>query len=401
MAPPAQSERTGRHAFLVASGILLSRLVGLVRQSVFSGYFGISYTADAFNAAWRIPNFLQNLFGEGVLSASFIPVYARLLAEGDEEEADRVAGAIFAILALTVSVLVLLGVLCAPLLIVAIAPGFHGAKRDLTIHLVRILFPSIGLLVLSAWCLGNSQQPSQVLPVLHRSRSRQPGADRHHGRVSPPACDHARRHAGMGLGRGQRVAVRRAGAHRAPADAETAAAPGHGIRARPRGHPQFRTRLRQPRRGADQRLHRLASRQPFGRRSGGRAVHRADAERPTREPVRNGGFGGATAGHVQRPGRRGAGGRLPPPAPGFRPAPDRVLRGPLGHGLSGARRRGDRRALPARKRSRATTRSTSGASWPEAPSGCWLPRWAASTRPPTTPSATRARRCASPSSASR
>jgi putative peptidoglycan lipid II flippase len=154
VAPPAKRENTGRHAFLVAAGILLSRLVGLVRQSVFSGYFGISYTADAFNAAFRIPNFLQNLFGEGVLSASFIPVYARLLAEGDEEEADRVAGAVFAILALTTSALVLLGVLGAPLLIGAIAPGFHGAKRELTIHLVRILFPSIGLLVLSAWCLG-------------------------------------------------------------------------------------------------------------------------------------------------------------------------------------------------------------------------------------------------------
>lgn len=154
MAAPAQRERTGRHAFLVGAGILLSRLVGLVRQRVFSRYFGISYTADAFNAAFRIPNVLQNLFGEGVLSASFIPVYARLLAEGDEEEADRVAGAIFAILALTMSVLVLLGVLSAPLLIGAIAPGFHGAKRELTIHLVRILFPSIGLLVLSAWCLG-------------------------------------------------------------------------------------------------------------------------------------------------------------------------------------------------------------------------------------------------------
>jgi putative peptidoglycan lipid II flippase len=154
VAPAEQREGTGRHAFLVAAGILLSRLAGLVRQSVFSRYFGLSDAADAFNAAFRIPNFLQNLFGEGVLSASFIPVYARLLAEGDEEEADRVAGAVFAILALTVSVLVGLGVLCAPLLIGAIAPGFHGAKRELTIQLVRILFPSIGLLVLSAWCLG-------------------------------------------------------------------------------------------------------------------------------------------------------------------------------------------------------------------------------------------------------
>jgi putative peptidoglycan lipid II flippase len=147
-------ERTGRHAFLVGAGILLSRLVGLIRQSVFNAYFGLGDVADAFNQALRIPNFLQNLFGEGVLSASFIPVYARLLAEHDEEEAGRVAGAIAAILALTTSLLVLMGMLVTPYLIFAIAPGFHGDKRDLTIRLVRILFPGVGMLVLSAWCLG-------------------------------------------------------------------------------------------------------------------------------------------------------------------------------------------------------------------------------------------------------
>ena len=153
-AAATERERTGRHAFLVASGILLSRLIGLVRQRIFGHYFGLSDAADAFAAAFRIPNFLQNLFGEGVLSASFIPVYARLLAEGDEEESGRVAGAVGAVLALAASVLVLAGVLAAPWLIWVIAPGFHGEKRDLTVQLVRILFPGAGLLVFSAWCLG-------------------------------------------------------------------------------------------------------------------------------------------------------------------------------------------------------------------------------------------------------
>jgi putative peptidoglycan lipid II flippase len=147
-------ERTGKHAFLVAAGILASRLAGLVRQRIFSKYFGLEDAADAFNTALRIPNFLQNLFGEGVLSASFIPVYARLLAEGEEQEAGRVAGAVGAILALTTAVLVLVGVLATPFLIPVIAPGFHGAKRELTIRLVRILFPGVGMLVMSAWCLG-------------------------------------------------------------------------------------------------------------------------------------------------------------------------------------------------------------------------------------------------------
>jgi putative peptidoglycan lipid II flippase len=151
---PGKREATGRHAFLVAAGILLSKIFGLVRQGFFNYYFGVTDAADAFNAAFKIPNFLQTLFGEGVLSASFIPVYARLLSEGDEEESGRVAGAVGAILALVTSVIVLLGVIATPYVIGVIAPGYHGAKRDLTIRLVRILFPGAGLLALSAWCLG-------------------------------------------------------------------------------------------------------------------------------------------------------------------------------------------------------------------------------------------------------
>src|SRR3954452_17320731 len=103
--------RGNGHAFLVAAGILLSRIMGLVRERVFAHYLGNSIAAAAFKAALRIPNFLQNLFGEGVLSASFIPIYARLLAEDKEEEADRVAGAIFGILSLIVGLLVAGGVL--------------------------------------------------------------------------------------------------------------------------------------------------------------------------------------------------------------------------------------------------------------------------------------------------
>src|ERR1043166_1166068 len=149
--PPPGS---GRSAVFVAAGILMSRLAGLVRSRVFAYYFGLEMEADAFTAAVRIPNFLQNLLGEGALSASFIPVYAALIARGDRREADRVAGAVASLLALVVSGLVLAGVLATPLFIDAIAPGFQGEKRELTIQIVRILFPGTGLLVLSAWCLG-------------------------------------------------------------------------------------------------------------------------------------------------------------------------------------------------------------------------------------------------------
>ena len=145
---------TGKSAFLVGAGILISRIIGLIRQRVFAHYFGLSDAADAFNAAFRIPNFLQNVFGEGALSASFIPVYAKLLAQDDEEEASHVANAVLTLLALATSVIVLIGVLTTPYFFDLIAPGFEGAKRELTIQLVKIFFPGAGLLVLSAWCLG-------------------------------------------------------------------------------------------------------------------------------------------------------------------------------------------------------------------------------------------------------
>jgi putative peptidoglycan lipid II flippase len=167
--PPASSG-LGRASFFVSLGILLSRILGLVRDQVFAHYLGNSPAAGAFRAALRIPNFLQNLFGEGVLSASFIPVYARLRAGGDDRQARELAGTVACILALVVSVLVLLGVSLTPFFVELVAPGFDGELRALTIELVRVLFPGVGLLVLSAWCLGvlNSHRRfflSYVAPV--------------------------------------------------------------------------------------------------------------------------------------------------------------------------------------------------------------------------------------------
>jgi putative peptidoglycan lipid II flippase len=153
--PTPRKRFTSRSSALaVSTGILLSKLIGLVRERVFAHYFGNSDAADAFRAAFRIPNFLQNLFGEGVLSASFIPVYARLRAEERHEEATQLAEAVFAILLLLTSLLTLAGILATPWLMDIIAPTWHGEKRLLTIRLVRILFPGAALLVISAWCLG-------------------------------------------------------------------------------------------------------------------------------------------------------------------------------------------------------------------------------------------------------
>ncbi len=141
-------------ARLVAAGILLSRLSGLVRQRVTAHFLGAGPVADALAAAFRIPNLLQNLFGEGSLSASFIPVYSRLLAEGRKEEAGRVAGTILAALVLLVSALVFLGIAFAPQMVWLLAPGLDAESQQLTAAMMRVILPGLALLVVSAWCLG-------------------------------------------------------------------------------------------------------------------------------------------------------------------------------------------------------------------------------------------------------
>jgi hypothetical protein len=136
----------------VALGILVSRLFGIVRQMLTATFLGATGPADAFQAAFKVTNFLQNLFGEGALSASFIPVYSKLVKK-DPEEAGRVAGAVGAILALAVSIIVLVGIVATPLLIPLIAQGFDHDRREMTIRLTDSL-SGAGLFVISAWCLG-------------------------------------------------------------------------------------------------------------------------------------------------------------------------------------------------------------------------------------------------------
>ena len=150
---PAVAPR-GSGASLVAGGILISRMLGFARDAVLAHVLGTSVESGALRAALRIPNLLQNLFGEGALSASFIPVYARLRKDGRHDDAVRVAGAIFTLLAMLSSALVLLGVIWSRELVDLLTPGFPASTRALTTSLVRIMFPGVGLLVLSAWCLG-------------------------------------------------------------------------------------------------------------------------------------------------------------------------------------------------------------------------------------------------------
>ena len=144
----------GRAASLVGAGILVSRLVGFVRNFVFARYFGDSAAADAYNAALKIPNIVRNLLGEGTISASFIPVYSAMLGRSDEAASRRLAGAVLGILLAAASVLTIVGMLAAPLLTGLLVSEWDAEKQALTTRLVRVLFPMTGLMVLSGWCLG-------------------------------------------------------------------------------------------------------------------------------------------------------------------------------------------------------------------------------------------------------
>jgi putative peptidoglycan lipid II flippase len=160
-----------KSSFLVAAGILLSRTAGLLREVAIGGYLGTGAAADAFKAALRIPNLLQNLLGEGVLSASFIPVYAKLRAEGDEKASKQLAASVAGLLLAVTGAISLIGVLFAPQVTSVLVTGWSDERFDLTVEMVRIMFPGIGFLVLSAWCLGvlNSHRKfflSYVAPVL-------------------------------------------------------------------------------------------------------------------------------------------------------------------------------------------------------------------------------------------
>ncbi|KAB2954775.1 MAG: murein biosynthesis integral membrane protein MurJ, partial [Thermoanaerobaculia bacterium] len=160
----APSRRGG--ALAVGAGILASRLAGFARAAVTSAAFGVGAHADVLQTALRAPNLLQNLLGEQALSASFIPVYTRLLAAGRTEAARRFAGAVFGLLLAVAAALVLTGILAARPLVAVFAAGYlQDAGRvaagelavdryELAVRAVRWMFPMTGLLVLSAWALG-------------------------------------------------------------------------------------------------------------------------------------------------------------------------------------------------------------------------------------------------------
>lgn len=148
--------RVNRAAGVVAGATLLSRILGYVRDMVMAYFFGAGLAADAFIAAFRIPNLLRRLFGEGSLSIAFVPVFSETLARKGRREAYALAGAALGLLSLVVAVVAVLGVLASPLIIRLVAPGFveDPQKMALTVLLTRIMFPYICFVALVALCMG-------------------------------------------------------------------------------------------------------------------------------------------------------------------------------------------------------------------------------------------------------
>jgi len=134
---------------------LISRILGLVRDSALAYAFGATMVADAFYVAFRIPNLLRRLVAEGSLTVAFVPVYSEYLKKS-RKDAFEVISIVFTCLSIILAVLVILGVVFAPWIVRAVAYGFEGtaAKFDLTVYLTRIMFPYIFLISLVALAMG-------------------------------------------------------------------------------------------------------------------------------------------------------------------------------------------------------------------------------------------------------
>ncbi|MGH7896040.1 MAG: murein biosynthesis integral membrane protein MurJ, partial [Candidatus Binatia bacterium] len=149
-------QQLARRAGVVSAAVLSSRVFGLVREQVFAIYFGASRELDAFVTAFRIPNLLRDLFAEGALSAAFVTTFTQELTRRGEDAAWRLANLVVSALTLIVGVLCIGGIVAAPAITHAIAPGFAAipGKTALTVHLARIMFPFLLLVALAAVAMG-------------------------------------------------------------------------------------------------------------------------------------------------------------------------------------------------------------------------------------------------------
>lgn len=140
----------------VSSLTLLSRILGFVRDFVIARTFGAGMLTDAFFVAFRLPNLLRRLFAEGAFSQAFVPLLAEYRNQRGPEETRQLVDRVATLLFLIVLVVAALGVIGAPLLIYATAPGFvpDAEKFGLTVTLTRIVFPYILFMSLVALAAG-------------------------------------------------------------------------------------------------------------------------------------------------------------------------------------------------------------------------------------------------------
>jgi putative peptidoglycan lipid II flippase len=159
-APPADSaaaraERLStRAAGVVGLAVLCSRVLGLAREQIFAALFGGGRVMDAFTIAFRIPNLLRDLFAEGALSTAFVTVFTRTAAQEGDAAAWRLANKVATLAVIVLSAITVLGVVFAPALVAALAPGFDPGKAALTVTLTRIMYPFILLVSLAALVMG-------------------------------------------------------------------------------------------------------------------------------------------------------------------------------------------------------------------------------------------------------
>jgi putative peptidoglycan lipid II flippase len=145
-----------RSASVVSVFTLASRVTGLVRELLIASAFGASALTDAFNVAFRIPNLFRRLFAEGAFSQAFVPVLAASRAQHGDAATREVIDSVATVLAVSVLLLSILGVLAAPWLVWAMASGLQQNPSGFSsaVHMTRWMFPYIAFMSLVALSAG-------------------------------------------------------------------------------------------------------------------------------------------------------------------------------------------------------------------------------------------------------
>lgn len=154
--PSAFTGKIARSAGTVSGAVMCSRVLGLIREQVFAGMFGAGYAYDAFVVAFRIPNLLRDLFGEGALSAAFVTVFSDYDANRGARATWQLAGTVLTFFAVFLSLLTLAGMYLAGPLVTLLAPDFQlvAGKTALTVQLTRIMLPFLVFICLAAVVMG-------------------------------------------------------------------------------------------------------------------------------------------------------------------------------------------------------------------------------------------------------